>query len=212
LALEMIFIKLFQAAPMLPIDTLIQKLDQLHETMQTIPGAPGQVATMADEWNNNESYVSTAEKVESAEPIDQPDGYTAAAESTDTIQRREEVDAGVIWQRLLAKVQDQKPSLAALLKKCHFKSIEDGQLAIEVQENAFTYKNVSKQIELLEKICCDLLGQTVALKIIGNVETSAAKNKQKKSAGRLKQKALSHPLVMEVLELFDGKVVDVKTK
>jgi hypothetical protein len=29
-------------------------------------------------------------------------------------------------------------------------------------------------------------------------------------AGRLKQKALSHPLVMEALELFDGKVIDVK--
>jgi DNA polymerase-3 subunit gamma/tau len=36
-----------------------------------------------------------------------------------------------------------------------------------------------------------------------------ARNK-KSQADRLKQEALSHPLVADAIEIFDGKVVDIK--
>jgi DNA polymerase-3 subunit gamma/tau len=90
--------------------------------------------------------------------------------------------------------------------------MEDDQIAIEVLDNEFTFKNVNKQLQFLEKVCHDLSGQVIKLDLQYNVGDAAAKEKQKKKSSRLKQKALSHPLVMEALELFDGKVIDVKSQ
>jgi hypothetical protein len=48
------------------------------------------------------------------------------------------------------------------------------------------------------------------LEIVANFEDQATHRKEKKKISRLKQEALGHPLVMEALELFDGRVIDIK--
>ena len=40
-------------------------------------------------------------------------------------------------------------------------------------------------------------------------ENNDARNKKSRT-DRLKQEALSHPLVSDAIEIFDGKVVDIK--
>ena len=46
--------------------------------------------------------------------------------------------------------------------------------------------------------------------MVANPEDVAAKRKQKQKSNRLKQDALNHPLVMKAMELFDGRVIDIK--
>lgn len=200
LALEMVFLKLFQSPPVLPIDTLIDRLDKLRKNVDAIPSPP---------------------KVhEQHRQVEHPNNSTATYDSLDATQGIQEneqsnkqtqplADDG-LWVKVVERVGEERPSLAAFLNKCRLKTLAAGQLELEVADNGFTLKQVSKDTAFLEKICSDLAGHLMKLKIVANLDRVADKQKKKRKAGRLKQNALSHPMVLESLELFDGKVIDVK--
>ena len=84
-------------------------------------------------------------------------------------------------------------------------------MEMQVNGNAFTCKNITRHREALEAICSGQVGHKIDLKVIANYEDAEAKLEQKEKNSRLKQKAMSHPLVMEALELFDGRLIDIKT-
>jgi DNA polymerase-3 subunit gamma/tau len=90
--------------------------------------------------------------------------------------------------------------------------VTDGCLELEVKGSAFTLKSIKKQLGLLESTCSHVAGSQMRIKLVENIHESQAKQQKKKETNRLKQDALSHPLVMEALEVFDGRVVDVKIK
>jgi DNA polymerase-3 subunit gamma/tau len=119
-------------------------------------------------------------------------------------------DVQGLWRQIRSEVAEKKPSLAAFLNSCAPLSVADGCLEIEVKGNAFTLKNIKKQIGLLESACGHVAGSQMRIKLVENIQDSQAKQQKKKETNRLKQDALSHPLVMEALEVFDGRVIDVK--
>ncbi len=63
--------------------------------------------------------------------------------------------------------------------------------------------SVRKNLDLLRKAAEEILGKKVPVKI----ETAKRKIPRKKD---LKEKALSEPLVKEAIELFEGRIVDIK--
>jgi DNA polymerase-3 subunit gamma/tau len=174
LALEMIFVKLFQASPMLPIENLIERLDQLHANIKQGVGLP-----------QSQAQIVPADPVKTdgpAEALDQSEAQGGTDQSIHTDQQQHEpVDGGMLWQQVVARIEEQRPSLAAFLKKCLFKSLENGQVTIEVLDNEFTFKNVDKNVQLLEKVFNDLSGQAVKLHILCNIEDAAVKKKTKKN-------------------------------
>ena len=48
------------------------------------------------------------------------------------------------------------------------------------------------------------------MELSANFEDTASKMEQKEKIGQLKQKAMGHPLVTAALELFDGRLIDIK--
>ena len=212
MGLEMVFMKLFQTGPVLPIETLIDRLDKLQAGI----GAGG--APLSEVRVNGPSVAAGAETFQDGSsdhpeaPKDEqtPDsGTQGAQEASVPVVGRLGVED--LWAQVLSRVSQEKPSLAGFLAKCELRGDPGGQLELEVNGNDFTFKNVSKNSESLEAICSELAGLQVHLKIVANLEDAEAKQEQKEKAGRLKQKAMSHPLVMEALELFDGRLIDIKT-
>jgi DNA polymerase-3 subunit gamma/tau len=197
LALEMIFLKLFQTAPALPIDTLIHKLDQLRSNMPKIISPP-------------EDSANAAGSVTVATPPSAPPA--AERREPPTGKRPNIEDLEGVWQQIQSEVAEKKPSLAAFLNSCTPLSVTDGCLELEVKGSAFTLKSIKKQLGLLESTCSHVAGSQMRIKLVENIHESQAKQQKKKETNRLKQDALSHPLVMEALEVFDGRVVDVKIK
>ena len=81
----------------------------------------------------------------------------------------------------------------------------------EVRGNAFTaQKTLINTLNTWPKTYSAIDGRPIALKIEANIEDAAVRQEQKEMSSRLKQNAMSHPLLMEALELFDGRVVDIK--
>ena len=86
---------------------------------------------------------------------------------------------------------------------------------IEVLDNGFTLKMLEREKNkaILNRVCTAYWGaeKAVVLRTATKPDTESPKKKSQNEQ-RLKQKALSHPLVAEAIEIFDGKLIDVKLR
>jgi DNA polymerase-3 subunit gamma/tau len=198
LAIEMVFIRMFQIKPVLPIDVLIEKLDHLKKDFD----------------ESLETFIGNADR--SSRPTS--DSVTGTAESTETFESYhiEPVDHDELlenkWKKLLSIFLEKHPSLATNLKNSKIKGLTDNQLEIEVNGNDFNINMVRKEknIGIIKKVCRDFFEKEIDV-IIRTKKMTENKHHQKNHRKvRLKQEALGHPLVTDALEIFNGKIVDVK--
>ncbi len=66
-----------------------------------------------------------------------------------------------------------------------------------------------KNMVVLKQVCADILGSRHELQFTAS-SSMEDNNQKKKRDNQLKQKAISHPLVADAIEIFDGKLIDVK--
>ncbi len=201
LALEVTLIKLLQTKPALPIDVLIAKLDALRQEVS------GEDAPSQEDAGHH--FSKPAAPTTPAAPEEQPGvggsgskAYTPAEESSGN-------DAG-IWQRICEIVSQKNPSLAANLAKCRLKNSAERSLEIDVPDNGFTINMIQreKNMAILQQVCAEVFGLKQNIRL--TVSKSMVNHNQKKKDNQLKQKAISHPLVADAIEIFDGKLMDVK--
>jgi DNA polymerase III subunit gamma/tau len=212
LALEMVFLKLFQTPPALPIQALIDSLDQLQKDI----GAQGPQASGAREPRQSDPAVarptarqSAITRDNAAEPEEnEPPPY--AGELNGPPADAPVADADALWEKLISRVSQEKPPLAGFLGKCRLRSVSAGRVTIEVNGNAFLYKSIARHKDLLQAICSQELKGRADVELVANFEEAESKQEQKERIGRLRQKAMGHPLVMAALELFDGRLIDIK--
>lgn len=198
LALEMVFLKLFQTPPLLPIERLIERLDKLRAV-----AAPCETPDNRCTASRTAPAPVRSQTTPSASPI-------AEAEEVSQDSMAPPLPEGRLWDQLMQRIGEEKPSLMGFLQKCHCPGIQGERLTIEVRGNEFTFNSIQKHIRYLEEVCSRLAGRPIRIGLAGQFEDAGAKQIEKQKAEQLKQRALSHPRVMETIELFDGKIVDVK--
>jgi DNA polymerase-3 subunit gamma/tau len=203
LAIEMVFIKMFQIKPALPIDVLIEKLDNLRKDIYEAKANSRDAENKPVFQDDGESSQTTSGEVagtaESIEPFPAP-----------PLDLHENIDS--TWAKLLSIFLEKYPSLAANLKNSSIKSLDHKRLEIEVNGNDFNINMVKRQKnrDIIKKVCSDFFGKDIKV-IIASKRIQKQDNQDKKGkADRLKQEALSHPLVTDALEIFNGTIVDVK--
>ncbi len=194
LALEMVFLKLFQTAPALPIDTLINKLDKLHSQLPSTGSSTPSITPPRPKsapHDENEPSVKAAKLEASGKVDDFP-------------------EIGLLWQQILSHITEQKPSVAAFLKLCSPSWTDGGEIKLEVKGNAFALKNIKKHKKLIEQQGSQLAGRDLTILIKADAKASVAKQEKRQKDNMLKQEAMSHPLVMRAMELFNGRIIDIK--
>jgi len=214
IALEMTFIKMFQIKPALSIDELIDKLDTLWQETGPIQGK--------ELFETQVGYGPGKSKIE---PQDKPQGKKGKL--PDTPDRQQDIkgtesqgaakisnssyDLDSTWNSLFEIISKKHPSLAANLAKCTLKSLTDQSLEIEVNGNVFNAQMVrrSKNMTILKNICKDYFSKNIKIIITEKIDSNNTKNK-KDLDNHLKKEALSHPLIADAIEIFNGKAVDVK--
>jgi DNA polymerase-3 subunit gamma/tau len=206
LAIETVFIRILQTKPALPIDVLIAKLDNLKKDMfeiQTDVVVTENSSTPQDERKDSQSTLNRT---------------TGIAESLDTFASSPETpvdqdgDVKGTWKRLLSIISEEHPSLAANLKNSMIKKLADNRIEIEVNGSHFNINMIlrDKNEAIIKKVCGDFFGKEMDVVIVPKKIQDLEHQKKKSQAGRLKQEALSQPLVTDALEIFNGNVVDVK--
>jgi len=200
LALEMILFRLLQTRPALPIDVLIDKLDDLRQEVSP-QGPPTKKG--AGHLASKTGMQTPPAASEQKPPAAGSEVYTPGAESSG--------NADEIWKRICETVSKKNPSLAANLAKCKSNKSAERSLEIEVPDNGFTINMIQreKNMVVLQQVCTEVFGHKQDIRL--TVSKFAGDHHQKKKRdNQLKQNALSHPLVADAIEIFDGKLLDVK--
>jgi DNA polymerase-3 subunit gamma/tau len=220
IALEMVFIRMFEIKPALPIDTLIEKFDTLgKELFSSLPEKPEQKPEQKSNKPPNvpDTYQKAKEEADStikSAQISQsssatqclPDNLEPSNIDIDNIGN----DPVKIKKRLLEIITEKHPSLKQPLEHSSLKKISNEDIQLEINGGGFHLNMIKRKKDVLEKICCKLFGKKINIIISAKKGTDNSNNKANTN-GPLKQDALNHPLVAEAIEIFKGKVVDVKT-
>lgn len=199
LALEMTLIKLLQTKPALPIDVLIDKLDALRQEVS----AEDPPHKKSPEHDSSRPEAQTLRAASEERP--KGAGAEADAPADESSGNEEE-----IWKRICKIVSQKNPSLAANLAKSRLKNITERSLEIDVPDNEFTINMIQreKNMVVLQQVCMEVFGHKQNIRV--TVSKSMGDRHKKKKDNQLKQKALDHPLVADAIEIFDGKLIDVK--
>jgi hypothetical protein len=122
------------------------------------------------------------------------------------------VDIDKTCQKIFVIFAEKHPSLAANLKNATLKNLTDCSLGIEVSGNGFNIAMIQRQknAAIIKKVCNDFFGKNMEIRITARQNSGDEIQREKSLAESLKTEALSHPLVADTIEIFDGKVVDVK--
>jgi DNA polymerase-3 subunit gamma/tau len=204
LALEMAFIRLDQMKPALPIDELIDKLDQLRQEIHNSPDGleeqkpdvkPPLIKTGPQRQDGHLDLDPT------------PEPPAAAVDSLS--------DLDATWNRLYEIISEKNPSLGASLTRCRLKQVTADHVEIEVRDNGFTLNMLQREKNktALKQNCAAYFGEEKDIMLVSSSEPDDEHPKKKSQNDQfLKQKALSHPLVADAIEIFNGKLIDVKIR
>lgn len=200
MALEMILIKVGQIKPVLPVGTLIEKLDGLRREMYQL-GSPGD--DLPAKAVKSIRPAKTAPPALESSPADDP---VPSEETVENSPSKKDV-----WQTIVAKVGETAPSLAASLAESQLKSQDEDTLTVRMQGKPFDVTRINKtdNLKLIAKAAREVIGDSAKVLFdTGGVQKS--KNQRSNITQReleLRQKALNHPMVEEALHKFEGEFV-----
>ncbi len=194
LALEMLFIKLAQLKPVVSFDEIIKKLDHLAKEVPTGHG------------------ITEVKEVRQGLQPETPPAPELATESEQESESSENL--AQTWQQLLAVFSESCPTLVPILEKATLTEIGKDFLEITVTGNSFYTARLrdKKSMASLQEACDQFFKRRMKIKIVESGKGTSQKRQHKESDRdrRLKKEALAHPLVTDALEVFQGRVVDVK--
>ncbi|MEA3230525.1 MAG: DNA polymerase III subunit gamma/tau [Thermodesulfobacteriota bacterium] len=202
MAMEMVLMKLGRTKPVLPIDTLIEKLDQLKISFdQAPPVASNGRRTSKPSQGEGSKSDSSPPPVSSSRQVKPMD--ESPTDSVDGIQ-----DPAVIWERICQQASDSSPALAANLTGSSLIVKDDNRLEIEINGGEFNLEMVrrKKNRTWIEQMLRENFGEPANVTIRTNSMVGKQKKTHKEQANQLRKQALDHPIVNEALEIFSGRV------
>jgi len=233
LVLEMTLTRLARKKPLLSVQEVLEKLQSMEARLSE--GAPASLPPRKEEPVLKESLpargttpVSVEEPEEQeeeeipAEPAEAPgENIASAAEETQEEAAESAPDFRGVWQDFVHFAKKKKPPFASLLEHARPLVLNDTVLEIGYPEKSFYLDRMqeSDNRTLLETLAREFFkkGLKVGVKALGDRQPprsgtqNGEKENQKKPTLREKQEgALNHPLVREAINVFGGRVVEIK--
>jgi DNA polymerase-3 subunit gamma/tau len=205
-AIEMILIDIAQSRPALPIDTLIARLDRLREEMGR---ADGRHCSEDRASYQKPDPLDTRAHPPQVPETGGPDPATPSRSQPPVTKSAGDLDQ--MWRQLLDMIAAQNPPLAPNLERSALKRVSEREIEIEINGNDFNIKRVKRpeNLRVLTTVCRSFFGREVNLIITpGRVRDPGCSKKKRRN--QMKQEALNHPLIAQAIEIFNGKLVDVK--
>lgn len=123
------------------------------------------------------------------------------------------------WKGFVAFVKTRKAVLGPILERSHLVSMDDKMIAL-APENDFSREKVKDESGELSRLCRDYFGEERVIDVraldknIDMINSIHEEQKKKESdlSRKLKKEAAEHPIVLESLEIFKGKIEEIKTE
>ncbi len=228
MAMEMALIRMCRIKPVLSIDELIAKLDDFKNTIDSEMAedkgfVTGKVKnrkcgtqvreTEADEFEASPGVADNEEKnkAEKRLPVAEcPGGTKHSISDAGNEQAFDwEVSPEVIWEKIVKEVSQSNGLLAAMLAKARPVVVSKELVEIESSDNGLQFNRINKNIDKIREVINELTGGSPELVLKANEKSRQNHQNKADQENRLKQEALNHPVIAQVMEIFDGKVIDV---
>ena len=229
LVLEMTLIRAARRRPILSIEEVLERLEamegRLYQPVEpTRPPALPKALPDPIEEEEEESLDSLGE-------ADEP-GYRKAAgppekkfEAGET--RGQESSPGLdpqaaeAWNDFIRFAKKKKPPLASLLEHGHPLVLDGESLEIGYSEKSFYLERMQEtdNRELTETLCREYYRRPMRVRITGlgsqflspgDSDDRKAESGKKNSTRDMQENTLNHPLVREAINIFGGRVVEIK--
>jgi DNA polymerase-3 subunit gamma/tau len=219
LAIEMVFFKIHQITPALPIDLLIERLDSLldHRSLNASPAGIVEAQTgfgqapvlpIAPSSDNAMDTSMAATTSVGADPVAIPDPRGAQSPQP----MGDEVGDADAWGRVIAQIRESKPSIAAALSRAQLISDSPKEFVVAIHDNEYTINLIKKNLGLVEAVCRRHADRRIQIDFTGDKKDDAKTVSAKQRADDLRQQLLNHPLVSDAVDIFSGKIEDIKIR
>ena len=220
LAIEMAFFKIHQITPALPIDVLIERMDSLlsHAALQNHPSLQVSASTIVEEQSSYGTASATpAASVSSTGPAEAsatsvPDTSQDRPNFEDAAETESEGDVADPWQRVIGQIGKAKPSIAAALSRGQLTSVSPEKFIVAIRDNEYTMNLIKKNLEMVQSICRQCADRDIKIDFADDKKGDAHVETAKLKANELRQQLLNHPLVADAVDIFSGKIEDIKIK
>jgi DNA polymerase-3 subunit gamma/tau len=207
LAMEMALVRLARLKPVLSIETLIERLDTLRGE---ISGNPAVAAGAGFPAASPDPVYSVREEA----PAYPAETGAPAVSPPSSPPERKAAPRGLseTWQAILDEISKNQPSLAPHFGVSTLVRVEGDRLDIEVTGKPFNLSRIKlpKSMDVLKGACSRVMGRDVSVQILENLTETEDMTAIKKKENETRAAAMGHPLVSDVMEVMDGKIVDVR--
>jgi DNA polymerase-3 subunit gamma/tau len=202
LVLEMTMVRLATAAPMLPVEEVIARLDELERSLlgrgAVVASRPAAIAPVAAPPPSRSAAPAPAEPQPSPSAAAKPEGTPPASPS----------DGDGRWQELVEFVQRKKLGLYLSLSHARYLTGGAGSVVLGVAKEKFRSELTSKAtLAQLEELASEFYGAPTRIRVQAVSEDAPAPTHQPSA-----KDALEHPKVKAAVEILGGEVREVRPR
>ena len=229
IVLEMTVVEMARLDSLLPVEDILSRVEQLEHTfsLKGLSTTGGSSSTSgsgpkseSDEKSRdgvkNKSYEATERQRESVEEMAEvshkPEGE--GEELNEEYVRK--------WEEFLTFVRGENPILASFVMQGHIVCLDDACLEIGFDKGSFAFDRISERgtLQSLQESARRHFKRELQVKVTSSTVSKAEKKSSKPSTPNgetdlvrhLKKEALNNPVVQEAVEVFQGRIIDVKVK
>jgi DNA polymerase-3 subunit gamma/tau len=212
--LEMTVVEMARLDSLLPVEEILSRVEQLESTLSQKEFGARVIPPNAKPENKvggkSERREKLVDEAAVTEVFPEPKGVEVGEED----MRQ--------WEEFLAFVRGENPILASFLTQGHIVRLDDACLEIGFAKGSFAFDRVTERgaLQLLEESARRHFKQELQVKITSSTVTKAERKTSKPSTPdgetdlvrHLKKEALGNPVVQEAVEVFQGRIIEVKVK
>jgi len=142
------------------------------------------------------------------------EGFEVQNDKSSTFLRsiKEVLDKDTLWSEIIERLKSRDPLLACKLAETKIIDITNTELIIGFNGGmSVLADSVKKNTSLVEETIEDVTGNKLRLKILSLPVEDSTLREKKKGINGIKEKIFSDPVVKNVIELFNGKILEVKS-
>jgi DNA polymerase-3 subunit gamma/tau len=230
LVLEMTLMRVARRKPILSVEEVLEKLRVMEERLLS-GGAISSASAAVEPASLPIMQAEGQPEVPLTAEEEEPDTPALANSDKDVGAGEEKVSEGLaagvpgeldgVWQEFVHFAKKKKPPFASLLEHGYPLALENDSLQIGYPEKSFYLERMDEtdNRSLLGTLAAEFFKRPMRVQVVGlksdavlrGYRANAAEEKgRKKNSRDEKQEALNHPLVREAINIFGGRVVEIK--
>jgi DNA polymerase-3 subunit gamma/tau len=232
LVLEMTLTKLARKKPILSIQEVLEKLQTMEMRLSAgglvslppkreaaalkEPAPAKEERPVAEEESEDSEEAVSLEPAEVAEEVVAAGGEDPQEEAADSSP-----DFGGVWKDFVHFAKKKKPPFASLLEHAHPLVLNETVLEVGYPEKSFYLERMQEADNrtLFETLAGEFFKNPLKVRVrglgdrgpsAGGAANGEKENHKKPSLREKQDEALNHPLVREAINIFGGRVVEIK--